>query len=318
MSINIPKGTGFALAACFIWGLDFVVPLFMEGFSTIEIALGCYLTYGLLSFLIFSKKFLEGKFRYPSAIWMKALKFALICSIGYYMLVILSLRYATPAICTLILGVSPITIAFYGNWKQKEIRYRSLILPSLLIFLGLIAINIPNVMNSSSPSTYFLGLFCGVWALGVWSYYVVTNAAFLKNNPQLDSKDWSTLIGVCNLFWVLILGSSLIIFFSDHLNLQRYLVLDPQITNFIIGCCIFGLVFSWLGAYFWNKASVYLPISLAGQLTIFETLFGISFVYMLEQRFPHKLEFLGIAFLLAAIIYGIRISAQAIKAKAVN
>lgn len=318
MPTNIPKGTVFALAACFIWGLVFIVPLFMEGFTPIEIALGCYLTYGLLSFIIFLKVYILGGCRYPLAIWIKGIGFALVCTIGYYIFVILSIRYSTPAICTLILGISPITIAFYGNWKKKECRYRTLILPSLLILFGLVVINVPNIMQSTSPSTYFLGLFCGVWALIAWSWYVVANAAFLKNNPDVDSGDWSTLVGVGTLFWVFLLGIITVIFFEDHLDFNRYFTPDQQTINFFIGCTVLGLVCSWLGAFLWNKASLYLPVSLAGQLTIFETLFGISFVYMLEQRVPPKMEFLGISFILMAIVYGLRVSTQAVKEKMVN
>jgi len=38
MASDFSKGIFFVLAACFIWGLIFVIPQFMEGFSSIEIA----------------------------------------------------------------------------------------------------------------------------------------------------------------------------------------------------------------------------------------------------------------------------------------
>ena len=56
--------------------------------------------------------------------------------------------------------------------------------------------------------------------------------------------------------------------------------------SFLIGCATLGLLCSWVGASLWNKASVFLPVSLAGQLMIFETIFGVLFVYMLNQQMP--------------------------------
>jgi len=47
------EGVGLRVISCFIWGLIFIVPQFMSGFSPIEIALGRYFFYGIASLLIF-------------------------------------------------------------------------------------------------------------------------------------------------------------------------------------------------------------------------------------------------------------------------
>jgi drug/metabolite transporter (DMT)-like permease len=308
--INILRGSSYALAACIIWGLIFVVPLFMEGYTPIEIAIGRYFTYGIFSSAILFRICIQKGKIYPFSIFLRAIGYSFACSVGYYIFVILSMRYSSPAICTLILGVSPITIAFYGNWKQKECSYRSLMIPSILICIGLAVINTPSILEASSPSTYILGLIYALLALGAWTWYLVANFAFLKKNPTIDSGVWSTLIGVGTLFWALILGIAAIIFFDDQLNFRKYVDVGPELTNFLIGCLILGFLCSWVGAYLWNKASLYLPVSLAGQLTIMETFFGLFYVYLLEQRFPPLLEFLGILLFVVAIVYGIQVSSQ--------
>lgn len=311
MPVNIFRGSLYALAACIIWGLIFVVPLFMEGFTPVEIAIGRYFTYGIFSSAIMLRICLKKRQIYSFSIFLKAIGYSFACSVGYYIFVILSMRYSSPAICTLILGVSPITIAFYGNWKQKECSYQSLIIPSILIVIGLAVINIPSIMQTSSPSTYILGLFYALLALGAWTWYLVANSAFLKKNAAIDSGDWSTLIGVGTLFWALILGVAALMFFDDQLDFRKYVDAGPELTNFLIGCLVLGFLCSWVGAYLWNKASLYLPVSLAGQLTIMETFFGLSYVYLLEQRMPLLFEFLGILLFVVAIFYGIRVSSQA-------
>ncbi len=299
-------GVLFALCACFIWGLIFVVPQFMSGFSSIEVTLGRFLFYGIASLLIFCKSKIQRTSRYPLSIWKKATYFSLISTIIYYTFVVLALRYSTPAICALILGISPITIAFYGNWKQKETTFRSLIIPSLLILFGLILINVPQIETSTSLSSYILGLICSLVALTAWSWYVVANSRFLKHHPEVRSSDWSTLIGVATLFWVLLFALFISVFFGNQLQLEKYFTFTPQLKNFLIGSAILGLLCSWVGAFLWNRASLHLPVSLAGQLTIFETLFGVLFVYIVEQHVPPLIEGLGIVILLTAIIYGIR------------
>jgi drug/metabolite transporter (DMT)-like permease len=224
--------------------------------------------------------------------------------------VVLSLRFASPAICTLILGISPITIAFYGNWKQKECSYRSLLLPSLMILLGLILVNTPAIGMRESVFEYALGLICCAVSLAAWSWYAVANSLFLKTNPQVASGDWATLIGVSTLVWVAVFGVATMLFFGEQWDGGKYFVWDAPFIRFLIGGAILGLLCSWVGGFLWNRASTYLPVALVGQMTIFETIFGLIFVYMLEQRFPPQLEALGVLILFSAVLLGIRYQQQ--------
>lgn len=304
------KGIACALAACFIWGLIFIIPQYMEGFSPIEVALGRYFFYGVISAVIFIKAMFSDSFRYPLQIWIKASTLALVSSMGYYTCIVLALRFCTPAICALILGISPITIAFYGNWKQKECSYKSLILPSVLICIGLLVINAPHILSHDSPTTFVQGLIFAFLALLGWTWFAVVNSQFLKQHSDISPTQWSTIIGVATLFWVLLFAGILIGFFGEELGIQKYQISDPELIQFLIGSSILGLLCSWVGASLWNKACVYLPISLAGQLMVFETIFGLLFFYALEQQLPPLLEALGIVFFLVAIIYGIRVSSR--------
>lgn len=300
-------GIVYALAACFIWGLIFIVPQFMTGFSSIEVALGRYLFYGVVSLLIFAHAQWRWKKRYSRAIWLRAFYFSLISTIGYYTFVVLALRFSTPSVCALILGISPITIAFYGNWKQKEMAFKSLLFPSLLILIGLIAINIPHFQAAGKLFySHGAGLACGFIALLAWSWYVVANMRFLKEHPEIRSSDWCTLIGVATLFWVLLFALFIAGFFTQELHLKKYTTLSSELVHFLIGSAILGVLCSWVGAWAWNRASLRLPVSLAGQLTIFETLFGVLFIFILEEQMPPFIEAIGIGVMLLAITLGIR------------
>lgn len=297
------KGITFALSACFIWGLIFIIPQFMSSFSPVEIVFGRYLFYGGASLLLLLRACLKGICRYPLSVWIKALFLSFLS--GYYLWVVLGIRYASPEICALILGISPITIAFYGNWKQKEGNLKFLILPSLLILIGLFMINAPHIIVTNSSLEYFIGLICSFIALFSWSAYVVLNSHFLKINSHIISNDWTTMQGVTTLFWVALCGIACVLL-GGGLDVHKYFKWNQDTIAFFSGCATLGLLCSWVGAFLWNKASVYLPVSLAGQLMIFETIFGIAFVFMLDQQLPTFMEFSGIILLLGAVIYGIR------------
>ncbi|EFB40657.1 MULTISPECIES: DMT family transporter [Parachlamydia] len=298
------KGIVFALAACFVWGLIFIIPQLMNEFSSFEVVLGRYLVYGFISLSIFLS---QSKLRksYPLEIWLRALGFSFVSTVLYYTCLVLALRYSNPAVCTLVLSISPITISFYGSWMENSRNFKSLILPSLLILLGLIGINFPYLRGAQSFSEYGFGIIGSFVSVFAWSWYVVANSQFLKSTPEMTSTTWSTLVGVSTLFWAFLWGFGLFFFFSDF-ELEKYTTLNSALYRFLIGCLILGVVCSWFGGYLWNKASLYLPVTMAGQLTIFETIFGLLFVYAFEQRLPPLGEFFGIGVLLSAVIYGIR------------
>src|SRR5262249_30173742 len=136
---------------------------------------------------------------YPFSVWMYAIFLSFLA--GYYLWVVLAIRYASPEICALICGISPITIALFGNWAQKECNFKLLILPSLLMIIGLVMVNVPRLSDTNISPEYAFGLICSFISLASWSAYVVLNSRFLKNNPNIRSNDWATMQGVTTLCW---------------------------------------------------------------------------------------------------------------------
>lgn len=115
------------------------------------------------------------------------------------------------------------------------------------------------------------------------------------------------MIGVSALFWALFFIAILQLFFVEEPALKKYSLENPFFGHFLIGSAILGLVCSWAGAYFWNQASLHLPVTLAGYMTVLETIFGILFVYIIEGAPPSLSEVVGIALLLSAVLSGIQI-----------
>ena len=307
------QGIIFALLACCMWGFIFVVPQFIEGFHAFEVALARYFMYGIISLLLFAKNFLSTPRVYPRAIWYQAFLVAFIANIIYYTSVIMGLKYSTPAICALILGVSPIVTTLYANSVHREHSFKKFIFPSVLIFFGLLIINFPHLQATEkvdSSLSYGFGLLASIGGLLTWSWYVVVNANFLKRHPQISSSEWATLVGVATLLVVLLCYLVLGVFLAEKQDFLRYRPSTTECKTLLVGASILAIFCSWLGSYFWNHASCLLPVTLAGQLTIFETIFGLIFVSILEGQVPPVLDFFAILMILAAVIYGIFISSS--------
>ncbi len=303
-------GILLALSACFMWGLIFVIPQLLVNFNPIELVLGRYFCFGLISLLFLLVQGLKKWHLFTWKIWLKAIFYALIVNILYYPALILGLRYSSASVIALILGISPITLSVYGNWQQKDCTFKQLIVPSCLIAMGLLlVINIPalKIETSHSIGEYLFGLLCGVFSLTAWNWYVVANAKFLKQHPNFPSSDWATLIGVATLLWVIVLGGLFILLQTSIEPLKKYLTWGDELKGFLLGILILGLVCSWLGSYLWNQATKCLPISLAGQLTIFETIFGLIFIYFIEQRLPVFMELSGIIVILSGVMMSLYI-----------
>ena len=298
-------GILFALAACFIWGLIFVIPKMMFGFSAVEVAMGRYFCLGIVSLLLVLCSRPKDYLRLPWKFWKTALLFSLVVNIGYYTSLVIALRYSSPSVIALMMGICPITISVFGNFVEKECSYRSLLLPGMMISLGLILVNIPAFelnLTQTSPLKYSMGLLCGFASMAAWTWYVVMNARFLKRHPELPSSDWSTIIGLATFLWVILFGGILFFIFGDDSLLMKYTTLSDELLLFLAGSLILGLMCSWLGSYLWNRVSLYLPLSFAGQLTIFETIFGLTFVFCIEQRLPAAMEITGIMVMLIGIL----------------
>lgn len=297
-------GILYALAACFVWGFIFIIPHLTHDFDAFETALGRHGVYGTLScFFLFYYTF-KCKRTFPVRVWSRAICCALLANIIYYSCVVVGVRYASPSITALLLGLGPITISLYGNWQEKECSFRKLIFPSILIILGLILVNIPVFQSDAWEFYYLIGTLAVLFSLGIWSWYVVANTRFLKNNPEITAQQWSTLMGSATFVWVIFLGTCYE-YWQGMENWGKFAGDAPEIGKFILGCLMLGIVCSFFGSYFWNNASMRLPVSFAGQLTIFETVFGLIFFYLLEQQLPPIVELFGIGLMLLAIVYGI-------------
>jgi drug/metabolite transporter (DMT)-like permease len=294
------KGALFVILACLCWGLVFVIPKLIVGFGPIEISLGRFFCYGLVSaaLLLIKKRSLFAR-TYAFA-WKKALWLAFISTLISYTSLVFAVHYAQPAAAALIFGMSPITIALYGNWVKKEHDNKQFFLPGLLMLSGIALTNLNAfAFEGSSLGLYLIGLFCAFLSLATWTWYTIANFHFLGKNKEIVPGDWVIMQGVATL--ALVLFSSLALAFF-HLDVDKYFTFTPELKTFFIGSLVLGTLSSWVAFYFWSCGNLRLPISLASQLTIFEMIFGLFFSYLAEKRWPLPSEAAGIALMLVGVL----------------
>ena len=63
---------------------------------------------------------------------------------------------------------------------------------------------------------------------------------------------------------------------------------------------------SWLGNGLWNAASKRLPLTLSGQLIVFETVFAMLYAFVHDRRMPHALEIAALVLLLTGVYGSVR------------
>lgn len=299
-------GIFFTIAACLCWSLVFVAPSFVENFHPVEISLGRFLVYGLLSFsiVLIRKRHFFSRTYLP--LWRKSILFAFASSILCYTGTIMNMRYSGYTTATLLFAMSPICIAIAGNLHKKECSFRKLYLSLTIMAVGIFLAKFKgggDGPEGSSALFYLMGLFFGLIGLLSWTGFAVLNSDFLKRNQQISPTDWGLILGTSTLFQVLLIAPP-IFYFSG--NLAKYPFFGLEIQTFLGVCLLLGSISTYLALFFWNLGAKKIPISLSGQLMVFEILFALALIYWAEHRPPSLLELGGIGLMLAGIMIGFK------------
>lgn len=298
------RGSGMAagvtagLSAGALWGLTFIVPAMSPEFGAIAISTARYAFYGGLSLvllLIARTPLLALLRRHGIAVFLLAMS----GSVVYYLMMTLAVQRIGAAPTALIIGCLPITVPLTGAWRDPRLLRR--IAPAVaLIALGLAAKQFPALTGlQAAPDV--IGLLCAVAALGLWNWYALANARYLARNPQIASRDWASLTGLCAA-----LGAPMLLLLMP-LTGERLPAADPQAWAWFVGmAAVTGLGSAWAAAWLWNLASRRLPVALAGQLIVSETLFALLYAFLLEGRWPLLHEAVAMALVIGGVLLGLR------------
>jgi drug/metabolite transporter (DMT)-like permease len=208
-----------------------------------------------------------------------------------------------------------VVIAVSSNLRdaQRDGRMPWLrLLPSLaLIAAGIACVNQVELAHlradpHADPARYALGALLAVGAVVCWTWYPMRNADWLRAHPERSPRAWATAQGVATLplalagyagFWA----------WSAASGNAFEMPLGPRPGVFVGLMMAIGLFASWLGTLCWNEASQRLPTTLVGQLIVFETLSALGYALLLRGTLPPLLTGLGVALLVAGVLWALRI-----------
>jgi drug/metabolite transporter (DMT)-like permease len=320
------SGTLFALAAGLMWGLVFVGPLLLPEYPATLQSFGRYLAFGLIALPL--AWFDRGKLRELSrADWLEALKLALVGNIVYYLLLASSIQRAGGPLPTMIIGTLPVVIAITSKLRravpgariEAPLAWRRL-LPSLgLIGLGIALVNhveLDRFKNDPNAdlARYAIGALLAVGAVACWTWYPIRNAEWLRAHPTRSPRGWATAQGLATLPLALI-GYAITWAWNSATGSALEMPFGPRPLDFIALMFAIGLFASWLGTLCWNEASQRLPPALSGQLIVFETLAALSYAFALRQSVPQSETLVGIALLIAGVVWAVRTQPQGVSAE---
>jgi drug/metabolite transporter (DMT)-like permease len=80
-------------------------------------------------------------------------------------------------------------------------------------------------------------------------------------------------------------------------------------TMFWIANSLLALGASMIGNHLWNIASRSVPVTLSGQLILFETLFALLYGFIYQHRMPRTLEIAAIVLLIPGVLWSVRVHA---------
>lgn len=299
MTANGGLGLGVAcgIAAGALWGLVFLAPELAGPFTALQLSAARYLAYGLFAAILIAPRWREIAARLGRAEWRALAWLSLLGNILYYILLASAVRLGGVSMTSLVLGFLPVVVTIIGSRDADAVALRRLV-PSLLLGAGgilCIAFDALIAPDSRTVAMRATGLLCAIGALASWTTYAVGNSRWLARLDHVSVDDWNLLTGVVTGAQALLLiPPAMLIGMAGHSDAEwlRFLLVSTGVALFA----------SIIGNSLWNRMTRLLPLTLVGQMIVFETIFALFYGFLWEQRFPTMTEVLAIILVAASVL----------------
>lgn len=288
------------LIAGAFWGGVFLAPLLLADFTPLQMTAGRYLAFGLASLVLLAPTAVAVFGRMTRRDWRDLALLSLLGNIIYYVGLAVAVQNAGVAAASLIIGLLPVTITLAGARPGEGVPLRRLAAPLAVLAAGVVCINIDVFRTGSAVpvSRLALGVLAAGVALAVWTVYAIWNARRLAATPNFTSHEWSLLTGV-------VTGGLSLVLIVPAFVLPGVAHVSSAWALFWSVSLAVALGASVIGNGLWNAASRLLPLSLSGQLIVFETLFALLYGFLHEGRWPRPLESVAIGLMLVGVLWSV-------------
>ncbi|MFZ5934236.1 DMT family transporter [Pseudomonas sp. HS6-2] len=297
------RGVMYAGGAGALWGMVLMVPELLPEFNPMLLSSVRYAMVGLISLLLAVPMARQLRQLTLADGWM-LLRLAVVGNLLYFICLVAAIQRLGVAPASLIVGVLPLTITLYGRNDSGAVPIRRLIGPLALIIAGMLCINLQTfAFAPGNIGDKLMGLLYALAALACWTWYAVQNSRYLKQSGHFDSHQWSVLIGVLTGLSSLLMVAALAMWQPQELQVEAPMARWWLFWAACLGCAVLG---SWLATALWNAASKRLPLTLSGQLIVFETLFALLYAFLWRQAGPSLLEAAAIMLVVGGVLWSMR------------
>jgi drug/metabolite transporter (DMT)-like permease len=286
-------GIGCGIIAGALWGLVFLAPEVARGFAPLQLSAGRYLAYGLVAAVLVAPSARRLAATLSWAEWRALAWLSLWGNILYFVLLAQAVQTGGIAMTSLIVGMLPVAVTVIGSRQHGAVPFVQLVPSLLLSAAGMVCIGWQSLHGAAQGS--LVGVLCAVGALVSWTIYAVQNSRWLGRVHHVSSHEWSLLTGVVTGAQALLLAIPAFLWAPEAHASADWL----RFGGVVAGVAIFASI---LGNAFWNRASRLLPLTLTGQMILFETLFALLYAFIWERRLPTGLETAAMVLLVAGVL----------------
>jgi len=295
---QILLGVGNGVMAGALWGGVFIAPQILKDFLSSQLSAARYLVYGAIALILLATRWRALSPKLGRREWLALIWLSLLGNIIYYVLLGRAVQLVGGASTSLIIGLLPVVVTLVGARDDGAVALQKLILPLLLCCIGVGLVGFASLHGHASGvglTSRMLGLLCAFGALASWATYAVGNSRCLDRLPDISAHDWSLLTGVVTGGFSVILGAFVLNSPAGHrpIDWVRFWSVSAAVAIFA----------SIVGNGFWNRASRLLPLTMTGQMIVFETLFALLYGFMWERRLPSATEMAAIVFLIGGVLW---------------
>lgn len=294
-------GVACGLGAGAMWGLVFLAPKVAPDASPMLMSAGRYLGYGIIAALLLAPRWKRVAALLDARAWRALAWLSLAGNIVYYLFLVVSVHFAGVAASALIVGMVPVVVVVWGLRDPDAPPLRKVGPPILLAAFAVALIGWESLSREGQGRdavSVLIGLGCGLAALLSWSAYAVGNSRWMARLPQVGAHDWSLLTGVVTGAFALLLAVPALLGAGEATAEQW-----TRLAAVSVGVAVLASI---VGNAFWNQASRLLPLSMLGQMIVFETLFAFLYGYLWERRGPTAVELVAMALMIISVVWCLR------------
>lgn len=294
---NIPLGLACGVGAGALWGLVFLAPDVAHDFGPLQLSAGRYIAYGLFALVLLAPHWRRIAPALGRSEWIALSWLSLLGNTLYYVLLASAVQLGGVAMTSLVIGFLPVAVTIIGSRGEDAVPLSKLA-PSLLLSVAGIACIAWQSLGQASGASLAVqaaGFACAVGALISWTTFAVGNSRWLARLHGFSGHDWSLLLGLVTGIQALVLIPLALHFESLTHGSREWMIFFGVSTGI-------ALLSSVIGNGLWNRMSRLLPLTMVGQMILFETLFALLYGFVWEQRWPTMFEGLAIVLVGASVM----------------